>query len=234
VGRLSERQATYLQNVYRLGGSTVDPVSLLRLGQEKGWTLEEARESAVELIEEELLVHVPPEWLLLTPKGLALAKRGEEVEPASTNRVFVSYSHKDRRWLEALLLHLAPLQLAGLLEAWHDRKIGVGSDWLAAILSALGSARVAVLLVSPDFLGSEFILKEELPRLFAAQKQGRTVILPLLCRPSATGLVPDLHRIQVANPGLKPLSVMKSLEREKLFADVAMEIHRLLPSTGVS
>lgn len=75
----------------------------------------------------------------------------------SRTKVFVSYSHNDRDWLRHFLLHIAVLQRRGLVDAWSDTRIAAGADWEKAIDEALLAAKVAVLLVSPAFLASEYI-----------------------------------------------------------------------------
>lgn len=79
------------------------------------------------------------------------------------DQVFVSYSHKDKKWLNRLRVHLAPLERDGLLTVWDDTSINPGANWKKAIREALRAARVAVVLVSADFMASEFIARNELP-----------------------------------------------------------------------
>lgn len=74
--------------------------------------------------------------------------------------VFISYSHKDEAWKDRLVTHLGVLQSQGLLDLWDDRRIGAGQDWHQEIEQAMAAASVAVLLVSADFLTSQFILGE--------------------------------------------------------------------------
>jgi hypothetical protein len=73
-------------------------------------------------------------------------------------RVFISYSHKDKRWLSRLLVHLQPLDRDGRIDLWADRRIKPGENWIEEIESALLEARVAVLLVS---LFSSFVVRQK-------------------------------------------------------------------------
>lgn len=121
-------------------------------------------------------------------------------------RVFVSYSHDDRDWVARFSEHTAVLERRGLVEVWSDRRIGVGEQWEAEIEKALSSAKVAVLMVSPAFLASEFIWHHEMPRIVAHAGQGMDV-LPLIVRPCAWRLDEVLARLQARPTDGKPLSL---------------------------
>jgi len=76
---------------------------------------------------------------------------------------FVSYSHEDREWLQQLMKHLAPVLRDESFVVWDDRQIKAGEQWEGEIFRALDSARAAILLVSANFLASDYIAKKELP-----------------------------------------------------------------------
>jgi TIR domain len=98
-------------------------------------------------------------------------------------KVFVSYSHRDGK--DGVMTSLRPLEKLGLISLWADDRILPGDDWLKEIDSALAEATAAVLLISPHFLASDFIMERELPVLLARAEAGRLTLLPVFLRASA-------------------------------------------------
>ena len=91
--------------------------------------------------------------------------------------VFVSYSHADAMWMDRIRVHLTPLARKNVISIWSDIQIRAGSSWRSEIDQAISAARVAVLLVSADYLASDFITGTELPALLAkAENEGLTII----------------------------------------------------------
>jgi hypothetical protein len=78
--------------------------------------------------------------------------------------VFISYSHQDEAWNNKLLPHLRALETAGVeMQVWHDRKIDGGDKWYPEIQDAMANAAAAILLISSDFLASQFCIREKYP-----------------------------------------------------------------------
>jgi len=141
----------------------------------------------------------------------------------TSTQVFVSYSHRDKKWLERLQVHLKPLVRAGDIDLWDDTRIQPGTDWKAEIDRALVSARVAVLLVSADFLASDFVQDQELPVLLEAAEQRGTRILPVIVSHSLFTNSP-LGRFQAVNAPDKPLEQLSKAGRDKALSDLARAI----------
>jgi hypothetical protein len=161
--------------------------------------------------------------------GEPLREVSEAVPPprrmaSAHNRVFVSYAHKDARWLTRLQVHLMPLARHHEIDLWDDTKIDSGMDWRTEIDRALQSAAVAVLLVSAHFLASDFIAKNELPPLLAAAEHGGTLVLPIIVAPSMFLQSPELSRYQAVNDPSRPLIDMPKGKQEKVFNETALRI----------
>jgi hypothetical protein len=98
-------------------------------------------------------------------------------------RIFFSYAHEDDHWRDRLRKQLNPWELEGKIEGWSDRLIPPGGNWSQEIATKLQSADIVVLLVSGDFLGSSFCMKEELPRIEQRYQEEAITVIPVLLRP---------------------------------------------------
>lgn len=143
-------------------------------------------------------------------------------------RIFVSYSHRDGEWKERLSRSLRILERQGLAEVWDTSDIEVGTTWSEEIATALNSADVALLLISPSFLDSDFIVQKELPALLERSRQGGLVVLPILLRASLWTLVPGLAEFQFLNDPLKPLAELSENERDQVLAGISSRVASLV------
>src|SRR6266581_9216202 len=96
---------------------------------------------------------------------------------------FISYCHADAGWLDRLKVHLRPLVRRTAFDIWEDSRISPGQEWRGEIAKALARAHVAILIVSADFLASEFIVNDELPPLLHRAAHGGLLVLPLIVSP---------------------------------------------------
>lgn len=112
-------------------------------------------------------------------------------------KIFISYSHRDKEWMKQLVTHLRVLEKQGLLFVWEDTRIDGGDKWYPEIKAALNKASISILLISADFLTSDFILKEEVPHLLELGEHNGMLIIPILVRPCFWKAVPWLKEIQI-------------------------------------
>ena len=91
-----------------------------------------------------------------------MSERSTDVE------AFCSYACEDETWLRKLEIHLSPLKRQGLISLWHDRLIAPGADWAKTIDMHLETASVILLLVSADFLASDYCYSIEMKSLRTA------------------------------------------------------------------
>jgi hypothetical protein len=145
---------------------------------------------------------------------------------AVPSRIFLSYAHADRHEKDALMVQLAPLEHQLLISTWSDDKIGPGEKWLEEIDRALGSAAVGVLLVSANFLASDFIRSQEVPKLLERHSSD-TVIYPIIIKPCAWRAVDWLNQLQVRSPDGEPVWRDNGRFAEQALADITLELARI-------
>lgn len=138
----------------------------------------------------------------------------------SPSHVFVAYSHKDKGYLEDLRIHLIPVIRSGTIAYWDDTRILPGDQWRSKIEEALHAATIAVLLISADFLASDFIMRYELPILMKAAQQKALTILCVIVRPC---LFKDtvVAQFRAVNAPSQPLSAMSRNQRDEVWIKVA-------------
>ena len=104
----------------------------------------------------------------------------EETKPAN---LFISYSHEDKELKEKLTKHLMPLKKLGLVSHWHDQMIKPGDVWANEISKNLTSAKIILLLISIDFINSEYCYDIELEQAMELHRNGKAIVIPIILRP---------------------------------------------------
>jgi hypothetical protein len=142
------------------------------------------------------------------------------------DQVFISYGHKDKKWHDDLDTNLKPYLRGGSIVSWSDQQITPGSAWFREIQSALTNSKVAVLLVSPDFLASDFVHEHELgPLLKEAEQGGGIKILWVPVRDSAYHKTALKDYQAVLDPGT-PLAKMMEADRDSAWVRICEKIEK--------
>jgi TIR domain-containing protein len=159
------------------------------------------------------------------PTEIRKPKQSDAAVPPINNRtkVFISYSHENNEELQRLLIHLRAAKQNNMIEWWDDTQIKPGEMWHEEIKNAVASTRVAILLVSVDYLASEFILKNELPPLLTASEEEGITILPVILGPCGFKHT-NLARFQAVNDPSIPLSKMNRYEKDEVWNKVVETI----------
>jgi tetratricopeptide (TPR) repeat protein len=159
-----------------------------------------------------------------------ILKTMSQTQPNSQRtQVFISYSHQDKVWLQKLQTHLTPFIRGQYLDVWDDTKIPPGSKWKEEIEKALASAKIAVFLVSPDFLASKFINEQELPPLLEASEREGLTILWIPVRPSSYKIT-KINDYQAAHNPSKPLSSLNDAEQDDAWVSICDRIQEAFES----
>ncbi len=157
-------------------------------------------------------------------------------------RIFISHSHKDEKLFKELLVHLKPWLDRQVLDVWTDKDINAGQKWHKEIQEAVRSTAVAVLLISPNFMASDYIQQHELPPFLKAAEERQLSLVCLYLRPSQVAdddyaFMVELdsgesRRVKLSDyQGLnKPnetLAGMPIWRRDELFAKAVVQIREL-------
>lgn len=94
-------------------------------------------------------------------------------------RLFISYSHRDRRFIEQLLSHIKLLKRQKIIDAWYDRDISVGENFSQEITNHLENAQIVVLLVSNHFLNSDYCWNIEMKKAMQKHEAQEAIVIPI-------------------------------------------------------
>jgi len=144
-------------------------------------------------------------------------------------QIFISYSHNDIRWLEEVKKHLKVLRFENKnFEIWEDTMIKPGDNWKKEISKSLESCKIAILIISTDFLASDFVRENELPPLLSAAETKGTKILSLIVGHSRYAKTESISKFQAINEPSKPLEELNRSDQAKILVDLTDEIESLI------
>jgi hypothetical protein len=136
--------------------------------------------------------------------------------------VFISYSHADAEWLKRLQIHLAPYVRGENLDVWDDTRIRGGASWAREIEGAIESARVAVLLVTPEFLASDYVASVELPAI--VRRAGADITILWIPIRAASFHATPLKDYQAAYDPSRPLATLSRPKQDQALVGIAKKI----------
>lgn len=143
--------------------------------------------------------------------------------------LFFSYSHKDEALRDRLELHLSALKREGAISTWHDRRIAAGDVLGQSIDEQLERADIILLLVSPDFIASDYCHDVEMQRALVRHQEGTARVIPVILRPCDWQHTPFGHLLAAPTDG-KPIT--RWPDEDEAFLDVVRQIRAVLPVSG--
>jgi hypothetical protein len=158
------------------------------------------------------------------PVASAAAPPSAQVEKSPV-QVFFSYSHKDEALRDELSKHLAILKRAGVIKEWHDRQIPPGSEWAGQIDDRMNHAHVILLLISSDFLASDYCHEIEMKRAMERHELHEAVVIPIILRPCDWNSA-LFGKLQALPKDAKP--VTKWGDQDEAFLNVAQGIRKVV------
>src|SRR5260370_4193903 len=124
--------------------------------------------------------------------------------------VFISYSHKDKALRDELAKHLINLKRQGFISDWFDGEISPGTEWEKQILEHLNTAQIILLLISVDFMASDFCYDIEMQQAIARHDKNQARVIPIILRPIDWEGTP-FEKLQVLPTGALPGTKWPSL-----------------------
>jgi len=142
-------------------------------------------------------------------------------------KLFFSYSHRDEELRDQLAAHLKTLQRKKVIDSWHDRKILAGAKWAQDIDNNLNSADIILLLISPDFLNSDYCSVKELDQAMERHNTGKACVIPVILR-HADWQDEPFADLQALPKNAKPIVTWS--DRDEAFLDVVRGIRGAVQS----
>ena len=143
-----------------------------------------------------------------------------EIKAQKNVEVFCCYARKDQSLLLELKTHLTPLQREGLITLWADVDINAGAEWEEEIHHHLNSAQIILLLISPDFIASEYCYSIEMQRAIERHERGEAQVIPVILRPVSWQRMP-FGKFQALPTNAVPVTSGKWHSQDDAFYEVA-------------
>lgn len=215
VAIFGEKDSHAVYYLHQQGVTRLDVINYVKDGVSKRGQHGTEKEPSSTTVEQELFNLVAD---AAQPYVLSPARKSEQP------KLFISYCHADSPCLDRLLVHLKPLERTNTVICWSDRRLRTGDKWRAELEQNLNESVIAILLLSADFLASDFIVNNELPPLLIKADSKGLRILPVILKPCGFRRDPILSTFQSANDPTLPLLGLSLIEQEWLYDKVADEV----------
>ena len=143
--------------------------------------------------------------------------------------LFFSYAHADEDLRDQLETHLSGLRRQGIISSWHDRRIIAGTEIGHAIDSHIDTADIVLLLVSPNFIASDYCYEREMGRALERHRKGEARVIPVILRPCDWHDLPFGKLLATPTDG-RPVTMWPNIDQA--FLDVVNAIKRALNELG--
>jgi hypothetical protein len=147
--------------------------------------------------------------------------------PIQAVKIFICYAHEDEDQRQELVKHLRGLKLQGLIDVWYDRNISPGAEWEREIETHLSEAQIILLLISSDFVSSDYIQTYELERAMKKHERGEAIVVPIILRPVYWQGAP-FGKLQALPTDGKPIKSASWYSSDEAFFNVTEGIRNLI------
>lgn len=131
-------------------------------------------------------------------------------------RIFFSYAHEDEEFRRELEKHLSFLKRSNKIIGWHDRRISAGANWEQEINENIDQAQIILMLLSPDFINSDYCFETESIRALERHNKKEALVIPIIIRPCLWTQTP-FKSIQALPTDGKPISTFENLDEAWLY-----------------
>jgi hypothetical protein len=138
-------------------------------------------------------------------------------------KIFISYCHKDKVWLENIMNYLKGLEYEDI-DIWFDKKIKTGEQWNPVIADAIQTSHMTICLISQDYLNSDYIRTKEVPGILNKQKEGM-IVFPVLIKNCTWKVISWLKNLQMFPGDGISLDDLEEKDRERMLITLIDQVH---------
>jgi tetratricopeptide (TPR) repeat protein len=154
-------------------------------------------------------------------------------QPSKTIKLFYCYAREDKLWRDELEKHLGVLRRQGIIASWYDQEIRAGQEWEAEINANLEAADIVLLLVSPDFVNSDYCYSTEMQHALERHARGEVYVVPVILRSVYWEGAPFSH-LQVLPTDGKPVHSAFWHNLDDAFANIVSNLRKVINTLNMA